>query len=378
MAAGWYPDPAGRFDHRYHDGTRWTDVVARAGVTSTDPAGAPDAPPPAPAPPAPATTPPATTPPGEAAAAAGGLPTFVSQLEHARERPVPQLEGALAAAAGVLVAFGLLAIGAGRDVSTGGLIAAALVLLAGGYVLAYSPLTALRPAATALVAAGIIVLPLAVFRGATDDGKLAGPLALMTVLAAVAYAAPLLRGRPFLLGLALLGLLLTLGWLVLQGSSDQFGGDGFDDGGSTPITAVGSTTESVSAMVLIVGAAYVACTALLDRRGYRGLGTVFAAVGIVGVVLGTGGTAQNFGSVGGAILVLAAGAVLAAVGAIAHRRATLWIGVTFVASGVIAVVAALLSDDPSPVAVGLLIVLGGLVVGAVAWLLARRGELSEA
>lgn len=375
MAAGWYPDPAGRFDHRYHDGTRWTDIVARAGVTGTDPAGAADLPPPEAAP---SGAPPPSPPGAPDAASADGLPTFVSQLEHARERPVAQLDGALAAAAGVLVAFGLLAIGAGRNLSTGGLIGAALVLLAGGYVLAYSPLRALLPAATALVATGIVVLPLAVFRGATDDGKLAGPLAVMTLLAAVAYAAPLLRGRPFLLGLALLGLLLTLGWLVLQGSSDQFGGDAFDGGGSNPITAVSSTSESVSAMVLIVGAAYVACTALLDRHGYRGLGTVFAAVGIVGVVLGTGGTAQNFGSVGGAILVLAAGAVLAAVGAIAHRRATLWIGVAFVASGVIAVVAALLNDDPSPVAVGLLIVVGGIVVGAVAWLLARRASLSEA
>ena len=24
--AGWYADPAGRFEHRYHDGTQWTDL----------------------------------------------------------------------------------------------------------------------------------------------------------------------------------------------------------------------------------------------------------------------------------------------------------------------------------------------------------------
>lgn len=35
-AAGWQPDPTGRFEHRYWDGSRWTDNVANAGVASTD------------------------------------------------------------------------------------------------------------------------------------------------------------------------------------------------------------------------------------------------------------------------------------------------------------------------------------------------------
>lgn len=36
-AAGWQPDPTGRFEHRYWDGSRWTDNVSNAGVASTDP-----------------------------------------------------------------------------------------------------------------------------------------------------------------------------------------------------------------------------------------------------------------------------------------------------------------------------------------------------
>ena len=36
-AAGWQPDPTGKHDHRYWDGTQWTDNVADAGVASTDP-----------------------------------------------------------------------------------------------------------------------------------------------------------------------------------------------------------------------------------------------------------------------------------------------------------------------------------------------------
>jgi len=35
--AGWYPDPSGRFELRYWDGTQWTEHVARQGQQFTDP-----------------------------------------------------------------------------------------------------------------------------------------------------------------------------------------------------------------------------------------------------------------------------------------------------------------------------------------------------
>lgn len=35
--AGWHQDPTGRHQHRYWDGTAWTDHVANDGATSTDP-----------------------------------------------------------------------------------------------------------------------------------------------------------------------------------------------------------------------------------------------------------------------------------------------------------------------------------------------------
>src|SRR6476661_10286578 len=37
MAAGWYPDPMRRFEHRYWDGVRWTEHVSSAGSQSVDP-----------------------------------------------------------------------------------------------------------------------------------------------------------------------------------------------------------------------------------------------------------------------------------------------------------------------------------------------------
>ena len=36
-AAGWYPDPAGRFEHRWHDGQNWTANVATQGQQYQDP-----------------------------------------------------------------------------------------------------------------------------------------------------------------------------------------------------------------------------------------------------------------------------------------------------------------------------------------------------
>jgi uncharacterized RDD family membrane protein YckC len=43
MAGQWYPDPTGRHQHRYWDGSRWTEHVADAGVTGFDPLIAPAA-----------------------------------------------------------------------------------------------------------------------------------------------------------------------------------------------------------------------------------------------------------------------------------------------------------------------------------------------
>lgn len=37
MTAAWHPDPTGRNELRYHDGTNWTEHVSNQGVTSTSP-----------------------------------------------------------------------------------------------------------------------------------------------------------------------------------------------------------------------------------------------------------------------------------------------------------------------------------------------------
>ena len=40
----WLPDPTGRFESRYWDGTSWTQAVMRGGEVDTDPEAAPSAP----------------------------------------------------------------------------------------------------------------------------------------------------------------------------------------------------------------------------------------------------------------------------------------------------------------------------------------------
>ena len=42
-APGWQPDPAGRHEYRYWDGTAWTDDVSDAGMTAVDPLSGPAA-----------------------------------------------------------------------------------------------------------------------------------------------------------------------------------------------------------------------------------------------------------------------------------------------------------------------------------------------
>ncbi|HEX2578136.1 MAG TPA: DUF2510 domain-containing protein [Aquihabitans sp.] len=37
--AGWHPDPAGRHEQRYYDGSTWTEHVVDAGTQTTDPLG---------------------------------------------------------------------------------------------------------------------------------------------------------------------------------------------------------------------------------------------------------------------------------------------------------------------------------------------------
>src|SRR5262245_4434540 len=88
VEASWLPDPTGRFEHRYWNGTEWTEHVSRAGRPSTDPLTAqPSLPPSTPL--APSTVPPEpppTVPVTGVAVTGGGFAAFVKRTWRAFRR----------------------------------------------------------------------------------------------------------------------------------------------------------------------------------------------------------------------------------------------------------------------------------------------------
>lgn len=97
--ASWHPDPTGRFEQRYWDGSRWTDHVWTRGHQSTDPlipaAATPQLPAeqaaaPAASAPAPAPAPAAATPQPEAPAPAASAPVLAPAASAPVPAPVPE------------------------------------------------------------------------------------------------------------------------------------------------------------------------------------------------------------------------------------------------------------------------------------------------
>jgi hypothetical protein len=133
-----------------------------------------------------------------------------------RDRGEPRLSDAVGASGGLVVAIGVLLIsldvfaeGAGRPPG----FALFLALTVAGYVMLSWLPAAVHPAAVAMIAAGVIGamgwwwLPRA---GEFDDVR---PFLVLTIAALViCWAAPLTRGRPLFVGLA-----LALAWLWLIG-----------------------------------------------------------------------------------------------------------------------------------------------------------------
>ncbi len=333
MAGGWHPDPYGRAEQRYWDGDRWTEHVVRAGALTTD-------------------DPEATTTP-----AAGNL---LDQLgPDAKERPEPDLLGALSAGGATLVAAGLLVLFGGDSGSRGGLIAGSVVLVVAGYIVAGLLDRRLRPAAVAFAAIGAVVFVVVAFADTLADGELTAMLLVLTLITGLMYVAPVLRGRPALLGIALVSLVACITYLAAKSDIDR--ADEF----SSPGIDIGSTTvQSAYAVLLVAGVALLVVALLLDRARYHGLATVFIAVAIISVVSGASGVAGELGDAGGAILLGLAGLALAIVGHLGQRRFTTWLGAVFVPIALAALVFTMVSDDDR-VGGGILLAVFGAALVAV-------------
>jgi hypothetical protein len=410
-APGWYSDPTDRHGKRWWDGNGWSEHVSDDGTVSTDPLLPPaaqvqPAPTPVQAPPPVwppgATTSPAPTPivvvpavqsperatawfadtgtpppPGVRGAAPPGAQPFTDRLPlQGRDRLPVDLAGALAAGAGALFAAGLSALGSSRWV----IFLFSVIALAVGVGLGFLPdLRRLaRPAAVAMSSVALVVLASALVNDA--GGKHAGALIGLIVFigAAALWMLPPLRGRPFLLGLALVGLMAAF---ASEASSQPVQSVQEVDGIGVSTGGLLDVVRWSGGALLVVGLIYLAVSVVLDNKGLRGVATCFVAAALIGSLFGTYLIAGTFDDTSGALFAAIVGLVLAVVGALHQRRFTAWAGALIVAGALAAAAVAIVTPDSSTTA-GACVLVAGIVLGLVAfgllWLEAYRARQGDA
>lgn len=350
---GWFPDPYGRYQQRYHDGTKWTDQVANGTDQLVDPMGTtlaipfalPTTPPPmspsGATPPSPGsaqqlTSPNATTTASAGTAGSGGMRGFLDGLgTDARQRPLPDVTIALAGIGGAVAATGLLLLSS--DISSlnsikdvrAKLAALSVVVLAAVYAirLLVKGQQELRSAAVGAGAVGIFGLAAAI---AFTSGSQTLVLLLLAALYLAAWILPGLHGRPLMLGLAALALVSTVSSLA----GDNQVNLGLNVG-------TGSRTTGQSIAFLLAGAGLLAFVLLLDRAGYHGVATSLLVAGLIATVVGAVQVVGNLDSAGGTFLLALVGIVVCIVGTRGARRASVWLGAAIASVGVVAFVVAI-------------------------------------
>jgi hypothetical protein len=167
------------------------------------------------------------------------------------------------------------------------------------------------------------------------------------------------------------------------GGEDPFGDDiedpftdGFDD--TTP-TSSGDDGLAIGIVSLLFAGLFLAALRFLDATDMRYLGTAFVLPAVVALTQGVGalGEASESAIVGG-LLAVAAGFVLGAVGFLSRRRFTTWFGGFLASVGAIVIAGdvspledAADSDNPDLISSGLIVALFGVIVVAIAFLVAR-------
>lgn len=300
--------------------------------------------------------------------------------------------GCIIAVAGVLVIAGdAQAPGGGESGSrTPGIILFSLVVVAG-----YALMHLLRdaPGASAGVTAVVLgVPPLMVF--ATIDEREIPPFPIDGVLAVSAmvwlasYLAGPGRGRPLLLGAA-----LVFAWLfALEAvdnaltadlgdppilSEEPFGDIGpaeVGDGDDTSSGDGGADWTVLGVTSVLFGAGYLALSRVFDRRRLAGAATPFAAVGHVALPAGIVMLGEDLEVIGTGIALALTGGLVCWLGALGGRRATTVIGAAEVIVGsVMVLVEAMEGSSPANVGTALF-VLGFVLVAAAHLLHLATGE----
>jgi hypothetical protein len=332
---GWWPDPYGRFQQRYFDGSNWTVHVIDSNATQTvDPLGTTVSVPFA-TPTVSAVAEPAATAATATSAAMISLTTFLDELgPDARERPTVRLTIALAGVGGVAAAAGIATaiVGDNADGRPRKIAAAVLVvIIAYALRLGVKSQAELRSAAVGAAAVGIPGLAAAITNGDPEGGT----LLLAAVLLVTAWALPGMRGRPLLLGAGAVALVFALTTFSHNTSSDT---QLFDLGVADFIG--GKSWLFVIAAVVLLGKVW-----WLDAHGYYGVGTSLVIAALIATALAVLKVVESLGSTGAALLIALTGLAVAIVGDHGQRRASTWFGVAVAAIGTISVIASSLKPN---------------------------------
>ena len=358
--ARWLPDPYGRYQQRYFDGTNWTAHVFSDGEQRVDPLGATLSIPFA----VPTSAPTAGPPPVSTALAAepDGAATSRSTTEldkfldalgpDARTRAPVRLSIALAGAGGAAAAAGIASAIVGDDDNRVRLAIAAVVIVGIAYAirLGVKSQPEMRSAAVGAAIVGIPGLALA----ATGDETGGGTLMLTAALLLAAWALPGMRGRPLMLGagaVALVSALTTLGDDTAEGN------DLFD------------FADIIGGMVWLFVVAAIVLLAMvwwLDAHGYHGVGTSLVVAAILASALAVVKVVADLGSTGAALLLALAGHAVALVGNHGGRRASTWFGVAVAAIGTVAVFASAFDPDSTGDLAATFILAGLVLIAAPA------------
>jgi hypothetical protein len=351
--AKWWPDPYGRFQQRYFDGSKWTEHVIDNGTQTVDPLGTTVSVPFA-TPTSSATTDPAATRLATAPVAAN-FNQFLDGLgPDARTRPAAHLSIALAGIGGAAVAFGIAtAIIGDGDTSRPRIATAAVVIVALAYAVRFLAKT--QPEVrSATVGAAVVGIPGLAATITGVDGAGGGTLVLAGVLLVAAWALPIMRGRPILLGAGAVALVLALTTIDSNPSaeSDLFG------------FGVSDLIGGKSWLFVLIAMALLAVVWWLDAHDYHGVGTSLVVAAILATALAVLKVVENVGSTGTAVLLAVAGLVVALVGDHGQRRATTWFGVAVAAIGTIGVFTS--SMEPSSTGdIATTLIISGIVLIAV-------------
>ena len=350
---GWFADPESRHELRYFDGARWTTHVADGGIAGVD------GPQPAAAPPVQSASAPTVQ-----SAPAGAL--VAELLIAGRDRPKLSPSGALCAGAGALVALAafVAAFDGSGDFKQAVAATLEVLVIAVAYVVVFRyP----KPFASSAIAAASLAVPIlfgSLLEDRLDDGKLTAFALLTTGAWAAMFFLPGMRGRPWLQGLTLYGVVVTM-MIVTTGTSSPF-----VDAEEVGINLV---TEP-SALALVIGAGYLVIGAVLDRQARRGIATPFVAVGILAAVTGALGVALDLSDLGGIFLFGGVGVTVFVVGAIGDRRGSTWLGVAGITLAGMALVAQIVDDDnpEGPVVAALLVLMAAAMTAVAGWYSTRQ------